>query len=104
LTEPEPDTRSRSALLVSVLVGLLATNVTFTIFNVALVEIAHSLHTTKTTLTWAITGPLLVVGVSAPMLGRIGDVRGHRRLYLWGMVGSLVCAAVTEQVSAHAAW
>jgi len=95
LTEPEPDTRSRSALLVSVLVGLLATNVTFTIFNVALVEIAHSLHTTKTTLTWAITGPLLVVGVSAPMLGRIGDVRGHRRLYLWGMVGSLVCAAVT---------
>jgi EmrB/QacA subfamily drug resistance transporter len=95
LTARSPETRSRSALLVSVLVGLLATNVTFTIFNVALVNIAHGLHTTKTTLTWAITGPLLVVGISAPLLGRIGDVRGHRRLYLGGMVGSLVSAAVT---------
>jgi MFS family permease len=91
----ETPTRSRSALLVSVLVGLLATNITFTIFNVALVDIAHGLRTTPTTLTWAVTGPLLVVGVSAPMLGRLGDLRGHRRLYLWGMVGSLVCAAVT---------
>lgn len=87
--------RSRTALLVSVLVGLFATNVNFTIFNVALVDIAHSLHTDKTTLTWAITGPLLVVGVSAPLLGRLGDMRGHRRLYLAGIVGSLLCAAVT---------
>ena len=79
----------------SVLLGLLATNITFTIFNVALVNIAKGLHTTSTTLTWAITGPLLVVGVSAPMLGRLGDVRGHRRLYLAGMIGSLVCAAIT---------
>ena len=95
MSQPEADARSRSALLVSVLVGLLATNVTFTIFNVALADISKSLHTTSTTLTWAITGPLLVVGVSAPMLGRIGDVRGHRRLYLGGMIGSLVCASVT---------
>ncbi|HET6964518.1 MAG TPA: MFS transporter, partial [Acidimicrobiales bacterium] len=74
---------------------LFATNVNFTIFNVALVDIAHSLHTNKTTLTWAITGPLLVVGISAPLLGRLGDVKGHRRLFLIGMVGSLVCATVT---------
>ncbi len=86
---------SRVSLLVSVLVGLLATNITFTVFNVALVDIAGSLHTTSTTLTWAITGPLLVVGVSAPLLGRIGDLRGHRRLYLVGMMGALVCAVAT---------
>ena len=92
---PEPPRRSRTALLVSVLVGLFASNVNFTIFNVALVDIAKGLHTDKTTLTWAITGPLLVVGVAAPLLGRLGDVRGHRRLYLAGLVGSLVCASVT---------
>ena len=61
----------------------------------ALVDIAKGLHTTSTTLTWAITGPLLVVGISAPLLGRIGDVHGHRRLYLIGMVVALVCAVVT---------
>ncbi len=79
----------------TVLFGLLSTNVTFTIFNVALVDIAHSLHTTSSVLTWAITGPLLVVGVSAPVLGRIGDLHGHRRLYLAGLAGSLLCAVLT---------
>ena len=91
--------RSRTALLVSVLFGLLASNITFTIFNVALVDIARGLHTTSSTLTWAITGPLLMVGVSAPLLGRLGDLHGHRRLYLAGLTGSLACAALTA-----AAW
>ena len=91
---PQP-AASRTWLLVAVLFGLLATNVTFTIFNVALVDIARSLHTTSSVLTWAITGPLLVVGVSAPVLGRIGDLHGHRRLYLAGLAGSLLCAGLT---------
>ena len=87
--------RSRWWLLTSVLFGLLSTNITFTIFNVALVDISKNLHTTQSTLTWAITGPLLVVGVAAPLLGKLGDLYGHRRLYLLGLVGSLVCAALT---------
>jgi len=87
--------RSRWWLLTTVLFGLLSTNITFTIFNVALVDIARNLHTTQSTLTWSITGPLLVVGVSAPLLGKLGDLRGHRRLYLFGLVGSLICAALT---------
>lgn len=86
---------SRSRLLVSVLLGLLASNITFTIFNVALVDISDNLHTTPSTLTWAITGPLLTVGVAAPILGKLGDVYGHRRLYLYGLFGSLLCAALT---------
>ena len=88
-------TRSRTALLVGVLFGLLSTNITFTIFNVALVDISRALHTTSSVLTWAITGPLLVVGVSAPVLGRLGDLRGHRGLYLWGLTGALACALLT---------
>src|SRR5581483_10141028 len=87
--------RSRWWLLASILFGLLSTNITFTIFNVALDDISRNLHTTQSTLTWAITGPLLVVGVSAPLLGNLGDLYGHRRLYLFGLVGSLVCAALT---------
>ena len=86
---------SRRVVVVSVLAGLGATNVTFTIFNVALVDIARSLHTSSGVLTWSITGPLLVVGVAAPILGRIGDTYGHRRLFLYGLVGSLACAALT---------
>jgi EmrB/QacA subfamily drug resistance transporter len=87
--------RSRTRLLVCVLFGLLSTNLTFTIFNVALVDIAKNLGTTSSTLTWAITGPLLVVGASAPILGRLGDLHSHRRLYLFGLGGSLLCAILT---------
>lgn len=87
--------RSRWWLLATVLFGLLSTNITFTIFNVALVDISRNLHTTQSTLTWSITGPLLIVGVAAPLLGKLGDLRGHRRLYLYGLAGSLVCAAMT---------
>ena len=82
-------------VLVSVLYGLLSVNVTFTIFNVALVRISRDLQTTQNNLTWAITGPLLLVGVAAPTLGKIGDVRGHRKLYLFGLCGALGCAVLT---------
>lgn len=87
--------RYAQILLLSVLFGLLSVNFTFTIFNVALVRIAKDLHTTSNTLTWAITGPLLVVGVASPTLGKLGDLHGHRRLYLIGMAGALACALLT---------
>ena len=32
------------------------------------------------TLTWTSTGPLLAFGVAAPILGKLGDLRGYRRL------------------------
>jgi EmrB/QacA subfamily drug resistance transporter len=82
-------------VLVSVLFGLLSVNITFTIFNVALAKIATDFHTSQNTLTWAITGPLLLVGVAAPTAGKIGDLRGHRRLYLFGLSGALVAAVLT---------
>jgi EmrB/QacA subfamily drug resistance transporter len=87
--------RNRWWLLATVLFGLFSSNVNFTVFNVALVDIARNLHTTESTLTWAITAPLLVVGVAAPILGKLGDLHGHRRLYVLGLVLSLLCAAMT---------
>ncbi|GAC1588505.1 MAG: DHA2 family efflux MFS transporter permease subunit [Acidimicrobiales bacterium] len=82
-------------VLVSTLFGLFSVNVTFTIFNVALVRISRDLHTTQNSLTWAITGPLLLVGVAAPTLGKVGDLRGHRKLYLVGLCGAFLCAVLT---------
>ena len=82
-------------VLVSTLFGLFSVNVTFTIFNVALVRISRDLHTTQNALTWAITGPLLLVGIAAPTLGKIGDLHGHRKLYLIGLCGAFLCAVLT---------
>jgi EmrB/QacA subfamily drug resistance transporter len=87
--------RYRWIVLVTTLFGLFSVNVTFTIFNVALYRISRDLHTTQSSLTWAITGPLLLVGVGAPTLGKIGDLRGHRKVFLFGLAGALLCAALT---------
>ena len=75
-------------VLWTVLAGLLSVNITFTVFVVALPQVAHQLHTTVSTLTWTSTGPLLAFGVAAPILGKLGDLRGYKRLYLWGLSGA----------------
>jgi MFS family permease len=82
-------------VLWTVLAGLLSVNITFTVFVVALPEVARQLHTTVTTLTWTSTGPLLAFGVAAPILGKLGDLRGYKRLYLWGLCGAAVSVVLT---------
>ncbi|MDQ3758119.1 MAG: MFS transporter, partial [Actinomycetota bacterium] len=79
-------------VLATVLVGLFSVNVVFTIIAVALPRISRELDTTTSVLTWAITGPLLAYGVAAPILGKAGDLFGHRRVYLLGMAGAHVGA------------
>ena len=82
-------------VLWTVLAGLLSVNITFTVFVVALPQVARQLHTTVTTLTWTSTGPLLAFGVAAPILGKLGDLRGYKRLYLWGLTGAALSVVLT---------
>lgn len=85
--------RHRWYVLWTVMAGLFAVNVTFTIFAVALPRVARELDTSENTLTWVITGPLLAFGALAPLAGKAGDVWGHKRLYVFGMAGAAVAAA-----------
>jgi MFS family permease len=82
-------------VLWTVLAGLLSVNITFTVFVVALPQVARQLHSSVTVLTWTSTGPLLAFGVAAPILGKLGDIGGYRRLYLWGLLGAAVCVVLT---------
>ena len=87
--------RFRWWVLWTVLAGLFSVNVTFTIFAVALPRIARDFGTSTNTLTWVITGPLLAFGIVAPVLGKVGDLKGHRRTYLLGLAGASVFAALS---------
>ncbi|HEV3267422.1 MAG TPA: MFS transporter [Acidimicrobiales bacterium] len=82
-------------VLWSLLAGLFALNFTFTVFIVALPTVATQFHTSVTVLTWTMVGPLLAYGLAAPMLGKTGDIYGHRRLYLFGLIGAMVSAILT---------
>lgn len=87
--------RHRWWVLGSLLAGLLALNFTFTVFIVALPRVAHEFGTSLTTLTWTMIGPLLAYGLAAPLFGKVGEVFGHRRLYLVGLTGAMVSALLT---------
>jgi EmrB/QacA subfamily drug resistance transporter len=92
-----PDNRWR--ILTTVLFGLFAVNVTITILAVSIHRIADELGTSEPTMTWAVTGPMLAFGVVGPLVGKLGDRLGHRRLFLFGLVGAALCA-----VASAAAW
>jgi MFS family permease len=82
-------------VLAALLAGLFSLSFTFTVFVVALPTVKHEFHTNFSVLTWASTGPLLAFGLAAPVFGRAGDLFGHRRLYLIGLGGAMVAAALT---------
>lgn len=88
----------RWAVLWVVLSGLFTTGFTITLLVVSLERIAGEVHTTPTVLTWAITGPMLAFGVVGPAFGKAGDLWGHKRIF----VGGLLFASLFSLLSALA--
>ena len=88
-----PDNRWR--ILTVLLFGLFAVNVTITILAVSIHTIAKELHTSEPTMTWVVIGPMLAFGVVGPLVGKLGDRLGHRRLFLSGLAGAALMAALS---------
>lgn len=82
-------------VLVTTLTGMFATTFPVTILAVSLGDIAEDLGSTETVLAWVISGPLLVSAVALPVLGKMGDLYGHRRVFLTGFGLATVAAALT---------
>ncbi|MBI2709285.1 MAG: MFS transporter [Actinobacteria bacterium] len=89
------DGRSPWALLAVVLFGLFSVNVTVTILAVSIPRIARELHSTQSTLTWVVAGPILAFGIIGPAVGKLGDLWGQRRIYLLGLAGAALMAGAS---------
>ncbi|MBU6226132.1 MAG: MFS transporter [Acidobacteria bacterium] len=83
------------ATLIVVLSGLFAVSATITVLVVSLDTIATDLNTDTSTINWALTGPMLAFGVVGPAFGKAGDLWGHKRLFLLGLLGASIFAALT---------
>jgi EmrB/QacA subfamily drug resistance transporter len=72
-----------------------------TIVNVALPSIKSDLGFNETSLAWVVNAYLLTYGGCLLLGGRLGDLFGHRRLFLFGItlftVASLACGLSTEK-------
>ena len=85
----------RRWVLWTCLAGCFATTFTMTILGVSLRAIADDLGSSVSTIAWVMTAPMLAQAVSAPLLGKLGDLHGHRRVYLIGFLAATVVAVAT---------
>ncbi len=63
-----------------------------------LTTVQHELHTTQSTVTWVLTAYLLSASIMTPILGRVGDMMGKKRVF----VGTLAALAVGSLLAAVA--
>jgi len=82
-------------VLLAALAGMFATTFPVTILTLSLGSIASEFHTSETTIAWVVSGPMLLSAVALPLLGKLGDLRGHRRIFLLGFAGATIVAALT---------
>jgi EmrB/QacA subfamily drug resistance transporter len=95
------DNRSRWLALMVLCGGTLMIVLDTTIVNVALPSIRSDLHFSQTSLAWVVNAYLLTFGGFLLLGGRLGDLYGHRRLFLGGITlftaASLCCGIATSQ-------
>jgi len=82
-------------VLIAALAGMFATTFPITILTIALRSIALEFDTRETTVAWVITAPMLFSAVALPLLGKLGDLYGHRRVFLIGSTAATITAIAT---------
>jgi EmrB/QacA subfamily drug resistance transporter len=91
--------RSRWIALYVLCLGMLMIVLDVTIVGVALPSIKDDLHFSQSGLAWVVNAYLLTYGGCLLLGGRLGDLYGHRRLFLSGLtlftVASLLCGIST---------
>jgi len=88
----------RKFTLLVLLASVFTVGLSITLLVVSLPTIAADLDTSVSVMSWTITGPLLSFGVMGPAFGKAGDLWGHRRVF----IGGLVLAGVFGLLSALA--
>lgn len=95
------DNRKRWLALMVLCLGVLMIVLDTTIVNVALPSIRTDLGFSETSLVWVVNAYMLTFGGFLLLGGRLGDLYGHRRVFLAGLVlftlASLACGVSTSQ-------
>ncbi|GAA2470584.1 MFS transporter [Terrabacter carboxydivorans] len=99
---PTPAAGRANVQLVFVGLGALVVALSQSLLVPVLATLPADLHTSASNVSWLLTSTLLVSAISVPIMGRLGDMFGKRRLLLVALaaltVGSLV-TALTDDVA-----
>jgi MFS family permease len=94
-------------VLLVALSGLFATTFPVTVLTLAIPTIADDLGSTEATLAWVVTLPMVGSALALPILGKLGDLHGHRRVFVTGFalaVGFTALSATATSAPALIAW
>ncbi len=101
MTDTLDNNRKRWLALMVLCLGVLMIVLDTTIVNVALPSIRTDLGFTETSLVWVVNAYMLTFGGFLLLGGRLGDLYGHRRMFLVGLVlftlASLACGIANSQ-------
>ncbi|MEV5201992.1 MFS transporter [Streptomyces sp. NPDC053720] len=101
-----PDPRPRKAGGGGVVPVLAFAGITVAVMQTLLVPVIKDLpvllHTDPSNATWVMTATLLAGAVATPIMGRLGDLYGKRKMLLASLavmvIGSLICASTDDLV------
>ncbi len=100
-TLDERGTYPRWVLLVA-LAGMFATTFPITVLTLAIPTIAEDFRVDEAGLAWLITLPVLASAVALPVLGKLGDLHGHRKVFVVGFTVAVVTTALTATATSPA--
>ena len=96
-------TPSKWLTLMATCFGLLMLYIDLFIVNVALPTIAHDFRAPLGTVSWTVSGYVLMIGVLPMGIGRLGDLWGQRVVYLAGValfsIASLLCGLASSMTA-----
>lgn len=86
-------------VLIAALAGMFATTFPITILAVSLTAIANDFGVSTSFMTWVITAPMVFSAIALPIMGKLGDLYGHRKVFLIGFFVSTISTLLSA-----AAW
>lgn len=100
MTHPDTGRSHSRRILLILAVAALAFALGQTTVVPALPELMRGLHTDESGVTWTLTGYLVAAAVFTPLVGRLGDIYGKRRLLVFALgafaVGSVISAVTSN--------
>ncbi|EFM11179.1 drug resistance transporter, EmrB/QacA subfamily [Paenibacillus curdlanolyticus YK9] len=90
-------------VLVAIFIGSFLCVLASTTINIALPILQDHFHTSLSTIQWTLTGFMLAMGTTAPLVGYLGEKFSYKRLYLFSLIGftlaSCLCAMAWDEYS-----
>lgn len=87
--------RHGQVVLAVTLLGVAAGSFSNSLLVAALPQVARDLDTTTSVVSWVNIAPTIAFAVSMPIFGKLGDLYGHRRVFLWGWSVATMLAFAT---------